>query len=299
MGRDVLPVNPSLTRLQHTPMLPELRQCLADCSAQDAPFLERASFAERLFLPLATALDAEAAPAVLPLATAWGMFVAAALRLDRYQDHDGQAADMPAGESSTTQYHIVLTYYVLATAFLDDLDPAVFGYERLLLLRRFWTDCTLRIASGQYRDLLANGQHLDHNLAVLDQYQEVAQAKTGAFYGLAFGATAVVMTGNQAIVHALTHAGEIYGTLLQFIDDLDDEAIQTNSLFTLPRVFREASDVANVAHFPLSPHAFWRHVYPTYRAAAEEVLAALPVQVSAAIFSIFHDTFGSHTHAHS
>lgn len=279
------------SRLQSTPMLPELRQCLEDCAAQDEPFLHRASFAERIFLPIAAALDTAKAQVVLPLATAWAIFVAAALRLDDIQDGDGRVPDQSSDPSSAIRCHVLLTYYVLATAILDDLDPTVFGPERLLLLRRFWSDCTLRIASGQYRDLLVHSQHLDRSLAVLDQYQEVAQAKTGAFYGLAFGATAVVMTGDQRVVDALTHAGEIYGTLIQFTDDLVDEATQIHPVLTLPRVFQTASDIHGVVHSPLSPHAFWRHVYPTYRAAAEEALAALPVPLREAVLRIFHDTF--------
>jgi geranylgeranyl pyrophosphate synthase len=93
------------------------------------------------------------------------------------------------------------------------LSPDHIPANRILRLRELWTETMLRMASGQQRDLTASGDACD---SPLDTYQQLAQAKTGATFALAFGGTAILLTDETRTIDALILIGEIYGTLLQY-----------------------------------------------------------------------------------
>ena len=70
----------------------------------------------------------------------------------------------------------------------------------------------LRMAAGQQRDLIFSVDDVAH--MSLDEYQQIAVAKTGATFALAFGGTATLLTDDMELVETLAAVGEVYGTLL-------------------------------------------------------------------------------------
>jgi hypothetical protein len=212
------------------------------------------------------------------------------VRLDHLQDGDPVDDPLPANAPSV-QYNLVFSYYVLATGLLDMLSPDQVPVHRILRLRQFWTDTMLRMASGQQRDLTACSN--DGKESALDYYQQLAQAKTGATFALAFGGTAILLTDDPRIIDALTLIGEIYGTLLQYSDDLLDATAQPNPTLTLP----EAMMMVRPAHASdltgHTPTAFGVYLYHAYHGQVLQALMGLPANVQQGILDMFASTFAS------
>lgn len=80
----------------------------------------------------------------------------------------------------------------------------------------------LVMTSGQHRDLI-NSQ-LD-----LNQWWQIAEAKSGEFFSLACRAGAQLGTGDIAKVYAFSEYGFHLGLMLQIIDDLEDFQLLLNS----------------------------------------------------------------------
>lgn len=150
----------------------------------------------------------------------------------------------------------------------------------------------LRMAGGQQRDLaMSNADGMD---APLDHYQQLAQAKTGAAYALAFGGTAILLSDDPRLIESLTVIGELYGTLIQYSDDLLDAAAQPNPTPTLP----EALSLARPAHVSgqmgYTPASFGAYLYRIYYQQAALLLAGLQSDMQAGILGLFAQTFDPH-----
>jgi hypothetical protein len=216
---------------------------------------------------------------------AWTLMYAAIGRLDALQDGDPISAP-PEVATAGAHYNLVFASYVLAVSLLDELATQV-PDDRLRRLQRLWNDCMLRMADGQQHDLASGTVPLSfESLAV---YQQIAQAKTGATYALAFGGLATLLTDDLTLVDALTQVGEIYGTLVQYADDLRDAVDQPNSALTLPEL------LPFIPHtFELSPAqlaaAFWSYLCSSYLGAALDTLAAYPA-IYDAISTLFAAVF--------
>ena len=279
-------------RLETVAVLPNMRAALVTMVAQDWAAAERDQ--PRPHAPIATIYELLGGTDVSGIeifVAAWAALRAALVRLDHLQDGDPEEPPLPNVTCVGAQYNIVFAYYVLATALLDDLDERLIPASRLLRLRRLWADCMLRAASGQQRDLVEADVAERQGLEALDHYQQAAQSKSGAVFALAFAGAAILATDDEATIAACYFAGEVYGTLIQFCDDLSDAATQSNSALTLPQAYITALTIYTT-HIPQHTlHPYWQHIYVAYLNQLEQELAVTPIQVQVGIRRLFTMAF--------
>lgn len=216
---------------------------------------------------------------------AWLLMYGAIQRLDHLQDGDLDNDDLLKDSSPHTRYNIILTYYTVATGLLDDIagDPA-----QIKLLRRFWTDCMVRMAVGQQRDLTI----MDTLPTIsFDLYQTIVQEKTGSTFALAFAGPALLLTSDTHTFDALVVVGEIYGTLLQFRDDISDAEDQQYASLTLPHILATTQPVALANNATLE--AFWGFLYPVYLDAVAAALAGQSPTLREGVLNFFTQVFSS------
>lgn len=261
---------PVEARLGCLSLRPEFAGALTQLVAADVSHLEQHPPVVATFATLAAVLQAPAS-VLTPFRTAWMLMYATIGRLDSLQDGDPIAAP-PQVASVGAHYNLVFASYILSTSLLDDLAEEV-PAARLLRLQRWWNDCMLRMADGQQHDLESDAEARSFDsLAV---YQQIAQAKTGATYALAFGGLAMLLTDDDELVAGLTQVGEIFGTLVQYADDLHDALSQPNPALTLPELLRFLP--LDTAHQPEQiAAAFWAYLYPIYLQAALQAVDHYP-----------------------
>lgn len=258
------------TRIASMRLRPEFTAGLTRLLNQEVDLLQRHPPVVAMFATLAAVLQAP--PVVLgPFRAAWTLMYATIGRLDSLQDGDPIDQPPPVG-SIGTHYNFVFANYVLAMSLLDELAEEA-SAARLLRLQRWWNDSMLRMADGQQHDLASDAEH--HSFDTLAVYQQIAQAKTGATYALAFGGLAMLMSEDEQLVAGLTHAGEIFGTLVQYADDLHDAADQPNPALTLPELLRFLPLGTTYQPAQIAA-AFWSYLYPIYRQAALDALDGYP-----------------------
>ncbi|HSO26514.1 MAG TPA: polyprenyl synthetase family protein, partial [Anaerolineales bacterium] len=98
-------------------------------------------------------------------------------------------------------------------------------------IRAVFTQTYLVMSAGQQRDLA--GERLD-----LAAFWEVAQAKSGAFFGLACWSGARLATDDPERLAALHEFGEILGVLIQIGDEQADVLALNNGALIEPRTRR-------------------------------------------------------------
>jgi hypothetical protein len=275
-------------RLAGVALLPELERMLQRLVVYDQ---ERAAASHwGAIVPAIQCILGGAPEVIAPFAAAWSLMYAATIRLDQLQDGDPIDDPLPVHRLSD-QYNLVFSYYVFGTSLLDLLPGESIPAQRILRLRQFWNDTMLRMAGGQQRDLTTHPT--DCAETPLDHYQQLAQAKTGAAYALAFGGTAILLSDDSRLIEALTVIGEMYGTLIQYSDDLLDAAAQPNPTLTLP----EALCLAHPGHVSdqtgHTPVAFGAYLYRIYYEQAALMLAELQPDTRAGILDLFAQTFTS------
>lgn len=274
-------------RLSRLPLSETTRRAVQHLVAHEAVVLLRHRPIAKLFDVLPPLLDGNSR-VVAQFQAAWSLMYAAAGRLDSLQDGDPIAALPEQISSPAAHYNLVFVTYVLAAGLLDDLAPLV-PPERMVRLNRLWSDALLQMGDGQQQDLAE--QHATGDISSLDTYQGIAEAKTGATYALAFGGLAVLFSDDAELCAALTRVGAIYGTLVQFVDDLRDARTQPNVTLTL---------VSALSTLPLpgghTPErveaAFWIHLFPIYRRSAQTALHAFPA-LQAPITGLFDAVFAA------
>lgn len=238
--------------------------------AAEADDLRRHSPIAAVFATLPDALGVPE-PVAAPFRAAWTLFYATIGRLDSLQDGDPIAA-VPGIDSPGAAYNLVFASYVLATSLLHDLVGVV-PLRRFVDLQRWWVACVLQMADGQQRDLM--GAPAMTALDTLADYQAIAQAKTGATYALACGGLALLGSDDADLAGALAQVGALYGSLVQYADDLHDAAAQPNATLTLATLLRTLPLAT-----PRSPAqvdaVFWHALRPIYQQAAMDALTAYP-----------------------
>jgi geranylgeranyl pyrophosphate synthase len=284
------PLLESLTQhLDASQMLPELRQALLTIAQADGRHLDRGQLWAWL-IPALQAMFGDTDEHAQPFAHAWGLMNAATGRLDDLQDHDPTDDPLPFSRPDV-QYHLVLSYYVLATSLLDDLSPAAIPPQRIANLRRLWSNMVLRAASGQLRDLLAP-EAVDQP-DQLTYYQHLAQAKSGSIFALAFGGTATLLSDDAALIQAFTVVGELFGTLVQYGDDVEDMAAQPNATLTLPMIYATTAGERAAGGPSPTPHHYWSYLYQRYYAYVEQILQSLPNELREPLRQIFRRAFAT------
>jgi hypothetical protein len=273
-------------------MLPEVRADLLQLAAYDVGRMERNPWfwvlpaVQNLLQPQ----DTKAVTNLAPFMAAWGFLYAATIRLDQIQDHDPVDDPLPTNQTAA-QYNLLLAYSVLASSILDQLSAEVFPARRLLRLRRFWSDMLLRMASGQQRDLTAAHPVLAPD--TLDYYEELARAKTGAAFALAFGGVATLLSDDSALIERLTLVGEIFGLLVQYGDDLSDAADQPNRTVTFTSAFQYFAQTWPRNQAEPTPATFWSTIYQVYCAYVQQLLTDYPTSLQHGVAALFAQAFVS------
>jgi geranylgeranyl pyrophosphate synthase len=260
-------------RLEGLSLLPELHtQLIEVLSYYDHD--PRSHALHRLPIDVYFALGGEDERVILPFAIAWSLLDIAVLRLDHLQDGDQEDHVLPTHPNIGASYSLILSLYVLADALLDELDAEVIPPQRLVQIRRLWNDCILVAASGQQRDLLSSSG-VAKDVIHLDQYQELAHAKAGALFALAFGSAALHVTEDKATISACRFIGDVYGALLQLSDDLEDHPHQQGYRgLTLLTAYTDMQQNASTS-LPDSSvvvQQYWQYVNKTYRVQVDKVL---------------------------
>jgi hypothetical protein len=272
------------TRLASTRLRPAFIEELTQLLALEVVQLQQHPPVVAMFAMLSTALQAPAA-VLEPFRSAWTLMYASIGRLDSLQD--GDPIEVPPQLASLgAHYNLVFASYLVATSLLDDVAEEV-PDARLRRLQRWWNDSMLRMADGQQHDLTSADE--SRSFDTLAVYQQIAQAKTGATYALAFGGLAMLLTDDEALVDGLAQVGEIFGTLLQYTDDLSDAISQPNTALTLPELLQflpldSARQPEQIAA------AFCSYLYPIYLRAALDALGDYPAlhdQVTALFAAVF------------
>lgn len=267
--------------LSQVEMLPELREALRQMVIVDAARLEQNTHLGVIqALQRILGLNPEHSA---PFAVAWSLMFMATSRLDHLQDGDPVTYEQPPGNHLGAHYNLVFSYYVLATGVLDTLSPQHIPTARIARLRQVWSHAMLRMASGQQRDLLSHHAALHHEQ--LASYQELAQAKTGAAFALAFGGVAIIATDDDAWIEALMTVGELYGALLQYSDDIRDRSTQPHANTTLPGALALTSMHEHAHKYTLID--FLAHVQRAYREAAEHELRHVSSAMRESMLQVF------------
>jgi hypothetical protein len=263
-------------------VLPECAAALTQVVTADLRQHDRATRWGWL-IPALQSILGDTAHHARPFAEAWYLLNAATGRLDDLQDGDLTEDPLPFDQPAL-HYQLVLSYYVVATQFLDDLAIDDLPPRRVMALRQYWARLVLRAASGQFRDLLAGATPPPCDPAT--SYQELAQAKSGAIFALAFGGTATLLTDDVTLVETFFALGEGFGTLLQLSDDIADQAAQPNVTLTLPAVY--AAALGDTAQTLL---AYWTHVYRAYRAHLVALVNDVPMPYRAPLHQLLDRVF--------
>jgi geranylgeranyl pyrophosphate synthase len=155
------------------------------------------------------------------LSLAWFLFYSAAHLFDQVEDQDPIEDGAPAWTPAVS-INLSTGMMFAASLALNRMHQA----ERI-------GGMAARITNDFYHSLLTmcNGQHLDlvTPQPSLEQWMQIAGAKSGAFFRLACRAGASVASDQPAIVDAFGEYGFRLGLLLQILDDLGDFRTLTSS----------------------------------------------------------------------
>lgn len=286
----------ALRRLDESNILPELRQILAEYIAEDAPSAVHVQWGGAIAIIYKAVTDNDE-QVIQPFVSAWSILAAFLERLDHLEDGDldilSVATESPV-KLMGIHYNRVIGYFFLATGILDRLDDQRIPAQRIHRLRRYWSDCLLRAVSGQQCDLESQlavpDEYRLEGRAALEAYQRATQAKAGPIFALAFGGTAMLATDDDSIINALMIAGEAYGTLLQYGDDVSDVDSEGDSSLTLPKAYSAARGVQGLPD-TRELKSYWNVIYAAYIQQVEGVLAPVPLAVQQSVRAIFRQTF--------
>jgi hypothetical protein len=286
----------ALRRLDESNILPELRQTLAGYIAEDAPSAVHVQWGGAIPLIFKAVTDTDE-QVIQPFASAWSILAAFLERLDHLEDGDTDVLSVTTASPVKLMgihYNRVIGYFFLATGILDLLDYQRIPERRIHRLRRYWSDCLLRAVSGQQCDLESQLALQDdcrlEGRAALEAYQRATQAKAGPIFALAFGGTAILATDDDVIINALMLAGEAYGTLLQYGDDVSDVDSEGDSMLTLPKAYSAARGVQGLPDTH-ELNSYWNVIYTAYIQQVERTLTQVPIAVQESMRSIFRQTF--------
>lgn len=279
-------------RLDETAMLPTLQTALVVLATQDAPVNTGASSWKHIIPQIYALLSDGDEATIRPFTHAWMLLVAAMRRLDHLQDGDVPDHVLPTTDQHGAQYNLLFSYYLLATALLDELDTQHIAPHRILRLRRMWANVMLCAASGQQYDLELKFCAQPYT-ASFDDYQRIAQAKSGGVFAIAFGGAAILATDDPAVISTCTFAGQVYGMLVQFCDDMDDALTQPNCGINLVRVYDALCVEHNIARYPHDVNAYWKHIHTAYQTQVDHALTALSAPLRAGLQHLFAMAFES------
>lgn len=280
-------------RLEHLVISPALRELLLHVAKHDLHSVATRPHCA-VVSTLGGILDASLR-ATESFSTAWQLMYAAICRLDALQDDDPAGDGLLATLPSSLQYQLVFSSYLLAMSFLDDLSPDDLPASRIDRLRKLWTMLLFRIADGQYQDL-TTPHSTDDPAANLMAYQELTHAKAGPVFALAFGGAAALASDDEELIEALIQAGDLYGALVQYHDDVIDNEQQPDRTLTLAATLLRARPDLQ-AQPAEATRAFLAQIYHAYTDQVAQILEPWPAQITAGVLALFPSAFGHHTPA--
>jgi len=149
-----------------------------------------------------------------PIAAAWLLFYSAAGIMDHVEDADEPdpwLVDLGVGPVVNVATGLYFSACLALSQLVEQCGDQKAASEICnKVLERFLVMCS--------------GQHLDLTRAkpTLQQYWEIAQAKSGAFFTLACWAGARLATAQPEILDGFSKYGEHIGLLVQILDDLEE-----------------------------------------------------------------------------
>jgi len=159
------------------------------------------------------------------IASAWFLFYTAAHLLDQVEDQDPIEDEIQVWAPGVS-INLATGMLFAASYILNRLSQNAQTRE-----------AAHKISEDFFRSLLTmcNGQHLDliSPQPTLEQWMQIASAKSGAFFRLACQAGAAVASNEGSIIEAYGEYGFHLGLLLQILDDLGDfrQAVTTGEFF--------------------------------------------------------------------
>lgn len=214
------------------------------------------------------------------LNNAWHMMYGMIIRLDDIQDNQPIAPPFPNDIDLSTQYNILFSQYLIAESILDDLISNNLSIYRYVKIRRLWSDMMIRMSSGQYCDICSKNQPIEQDIAI--KYQQIAQSKTGATYALAFGSIGIILFEDKSIYESLAVIGEIYGTLIQYGDDINDYESDMDKSVSFVDIVKKSES---------SPIHMYKYIYSIYYEHVELNMINFPDQLKNSIKGLFVKTF--------
>lgn len=226
-----------------------------------------------------------------PFIRSWQELYTLTILLDHVQDGDELAPTWFAQLPQALQYHLIFSTYALAQDSVHGPYPDI-PEHRVARLLHLWSRSVTHLAEGQYRDLTETAtDDIEGSQSLLDSYEAIIRLKTGVLFALGFGGAAVLTTDDEDCINAALGAGEIFGMLLQYGDDLLDAEAQSQqrSTITLQRALQRSLPEGSEEG---TAQLTWAFVYATYVRSLATILAPLPASVRDAIQLLVQETFG-------
>ncbi len=150
---------------------------------------------------------------IIELTTAWLLLYAAADLMDAVQDQDKEDSWW-VGIGVGGALGIASGLYFSSSLALTRLDEKTRLAKNASINSEFYRGF-IKMCSGQLRDILIENPSLD-------EYWQIAGAKSGAFFGSGCRAAAMLASADQSIHQAYSRLGTEIGLMIQIRDDLDD-----------------------------------------------------------------------------
>jgi geranylgeranyl pyrophosphate synthase len=149
-----------------------------------------------------------------PIAAAWLLFYTAAAIMDHVEDNE-EPEPWWVELGTGPVVNVATGLYFSACLALNQLDGLLDDYKTASEIRSKVLDRFLAMCSGQHFDLTRAEPSLE-------QYWELTQAKSGAFFTLACWAGARIATSQAGKLDGFSQFGEHIGLLVQILDDLEE-----------------------------------------------------------------------------
>ena len=150
---------------------------------------------------------------IIELTTAWLLLYAAADLMDSVQDHDDEESwwtEIGVGGALGIASGLYFSSSLALTRLEEKIRSANRGSIIAEIYRGFMYMC-----SGQLRDILVESPSLD-------EYWQIAAAKSGTFFRLGCQAAAMLSSADQYYHQVYSKIGTEIGLMIQIRDDLDD-----------------------------------------------------------------------------
>jgi geranylgeranyl pyrophosphate synthase len=145
---------------------------------------------------------------------AWGSLYTAAHTIDTIEDND-RADPWWAELGPAAAINAATGLYAGSTLFLLELSHLGISHSTIIEILSKFHQTILRMCSGQHIDITTKRLSLD-------EYWQVAESKSGSFFGLACYAGARLATDDPSALSCLLNFGTHLGVLIQIGDDAKD-----------------------------------------------------------------------------